>query len=519
LLHAGETVNATERASLLQSVPVYDEMFEVVDDRTLQILDRRRRTAVRRRGWLVRRMLLVADVVGLILALLLAEWLASRTGRSDAVDVRAEILLFVATLPGWVVIAKLYGLYDHDEERTDHSTADDVGGVFHLATVCTWLCLVAAHVTHLARPGVLKLSLFWAAAVVFVSSGRALARSIARRQVAYVQNTVIVGAGEVGQLVAKKLLQHPEYGINLVGFVDDRPKERRDDLRHLTLLGGPDRLTAIVRLFDVERVIIAFSNDDHQETLRLIRSLKDLDVQIDIVPRLFELVGTNVGMHTVEGLPLFGLAPPRLAKSSKLLKRTMDLPITLLGVVLLAPVFLAIAVAIKLDSRGPVFFRQVRMGYGNRTFRIWKFRTMSVDADERKHEVVHLNKHLGNGGDPRMFKIPDDPRVTRVGRFLRRHSLDELPQLFNVLVGEMSLVGPRPLIVSEDECVTEWARQRLRLKPGVTGLWQVLGRDDIPFQEMVKLDYLYVNSWSLGADLKLVVKTLPVMFGAGRRGI
>jgi lipopolysaccharide/colanic/teichoic acid biosynthesis glycosyltransferase len=158
-----------------------------------------------------------------------------------------------------------------------------------------------------------------------------------------------------------------------------------------------------------------------------------------------------------------------------------------------------------------VFFRQVRIGQADQTFRIAKFRTMTADADERKPEVAHLNQHLQNGGDPRMFKISDDPRATRVGRWLRRYSLDELPQLFNVLRGEMSLVGPRPLIADEDRHVTDWARRRLDLKPGLTGPWQVLGRDDIPFDEMIRLDYGYVSTWSLAEDLRLLAKTLPVV--------
>jgi lipopolysaccharide/colanic/teichoic acid biosynthesis glycosyltransferase len=191
------------------------------------------------------------------------------------------------------------------------------------------------------------------------------------------------------------------------------------------------------------------------------------------------------------------------------LKRTVDLALSAAALVGLAPAFALIALLIKLDSPGAVFFRQVRMGTGNRTFRIFKFRTMVADADERKAEVAHLNMHAGNGGDPRMFKIPDDPRITPVGRFLRRSSLDELPQLINVLKGEMSLVGPRPLILDEDRYVIDWARKRLDLKPGITGLWQSLGRSEIPFEEMVKLDYLYVTNWSLWNDCCLLLRTVP----------
>lgn len=505
-------MNATERTALLDGLLLHDELRSTVDDRTLEILDRRRRTAViRGRGWLVRRMLLTADLVGLVAALALAEWLVNRHNSRGVLDARSEVVAFVVSLPVWVVIAKLYGLYDHDEERTDHSTADDFAGVFHMVTVCTWLFWALSYVTHVAHPTPSKLLIFWAAAVGFISLGRAAARTIARRNVAYLQNAVIVGAGDIGQLVARKLLNHPEYGINLVGFIDAQPKERREDLEHLALLGDPGRLPAVIRLFDVERVIIAFSNESHEETLDLLRSLKDLDVQIDIVPRFFEIVGPGVGIHTVEGVPLVGLPPLRLSRSSLLLKRTTDLAIAASALAVLSPLFALVALAIKLDTRGPVFFRQVRMGSGDCTFRIFKFRSMVADAEALKADVAHLNKHLARGGDARMFKIPDDPRLTRVGKLLRRFSLDELPQLLNVALGQMSLVGARPLILDEDKFVEEWARRRLDLKPGITGLWQVMGRDDIPFAEMTRLDYLYITNWSLWNDLKLMFRTLPVL--------
>ena len=173
-----------------------------------------------------------------------------------------------------------------------------------------------------------------------------------------------------------------------------------------------------------------------------------------------------------------------------------------------------IAFAIFLDSRGGVFFRQPRIGVGGTVFSILKFRTMVPDAEEMKEAVAHMSVHAA--GDARMFKIADDPRVTRVGRFLRRLSLDELPQLFNVLIGEMSLVGPRPLIPSEDRQVEDWGRERLSLRPGMTGLWQVLGRSEIPFEEMVRLDYLYVTNWSLWHDFRLMCGTVPAMLKGGR---
>jgi lipopolysaccharide/colanic/teichoic acid biosynthesis glycosyltransferase len=192
----------------------------------------------------------------------------------------------------------------------------------------------------------------------------------------------------------------------------------------------------------------------------------------------------------------------------------MDIIVSAFALLILSPVFLAIALLVKLDSRGPVFFHQPRVGVDGREFEIVKFRTMVRDAEEQKATLAHLNKHAG--GDDRMFKIRDDPRVTRVGAFLRRSSLDELPQLLNVLRGQMSLVGPRPLIPSEDLRVEHWGRERLSLRPGMTGLWQVLGRSEIPFEEMVRLDYLYVTNWSPWQDLRLLCGTVPAMLKGGR---
>jgi exopolysaccharide biosynthesis polyprenyl glycosylphosphotransferase len=494
-----------------------EQLYDALDERTLEILKRRRGGVVRRRGWLVRRALLAADIVGLSTAFLVAqEVYVSQIHTVDKLSRVSEFAAFALSLPIWVVAAKLYGLYDKDEERTDHSTADDFTGLFHLVTVCTFLLYAVSHLTRWFNPQFSKLFLFWLLAIIGTATFRAMARAYCRRQINYLQNTIIVGAGDVGQTVARKLLKHPEYGINLVGFVDANPRERMEGLHHLTLLGDFDDLPTLVPLLDVERVIYAFSNEAHEDSLQMIRKLNELEVQVDIVPRFFEVISPGTDVHTVEGLPMWGLPRPKLPSSSKLIKRAVDVAGSSVALVTLAPLMALIAVAIKCDSRGPVFFRQVRMGAGNHTFNIWKFRTMALGADARKHEFAHLNKHLLPGGDPRMFKIDEDPRVTRFGQLLRRLSLDELPQLLNVLRGEMSLVGPRPLILDEHRYVDDWRSRRLDLKPGITGLWQVLGRDGIGFDEMVKLDYLYVTSWSLGGDCRIMLRTLPRVVRPGR---
>ncbi len=229
-------MSATDSASRLPGLEVFERVESALDPRTLEILERRRRTTiVKRRGWLMRRMLLASDLAGLAASFVLAEWIYRAVTHAGRFDVVGESVFFAVSLPVWVVMAKLYGLYDRDEERTDHSTADDVMGVFHLVTVGTWLLFAGAYLTELAHPQVPKLLTFWALAVVVVPLLRSAARARCRRSIHYLQNALIVGAGDVGQAVARKLLKHPEYGINLVGLVDGQPKERADGQVRLRL--------------------------------------------------------------------------------------------------------------------------------------------------------------------------------------------------------------------------------------------------------------------------------------------
>jgi exopolysaccharide biosynthesis polyprenyl glycosylphosphotransferase len=468
----------------------------------------------RQRERLIRRALLTADVVAALFSFWLARELVGFSSASrGGLGLAGQGLLLLVAAVTWLAAAKLYGLYDADAKRPNHSTADEMVTLFHLATVSMAVLLVTAWATHLADPNLYSVLGLWSLSFVSLVTARSLARFYCRRQPSYIQKTVIVGAGDVGQSLARKFLQHPEYGINLLGFIDGAPKERREDLHDLTLLGVRDELPALVEEHGIERVVIAFSNDGHQELISLVRALRDLDVCIDLVPRLYEILPHSD--HTVEGIPLVSLPAFRLSRGAQIRKRAFDLVAASLALLILAPVFLIISLLSRLEKQGPVFFKQLRIGAGDKPFYIYKFRTMVADAESRKHEYAHLNKHALNGGDPRMFKILGDPRITKLGHILRRYSLDELPQLVNVLRGEMTLVGPRPLILEEDLHVPEWARRRLELKPGITGLWQVLGNSYISFEEMVRLDYEYVATWSMWGDLQLMMKTLPVV--AGRR--
>lgn len=479
-----------------------------LDERTRAILERRRGVArLRRRGWVIRRMLIAADVAGLSFGFIVAE--ALRHPGSDRVDLWAEALLFTLSLPLWILAAKLFGLYDRDEERTEHSTADELVRVFLLVTVATWIFTRLVLVSYLGAVEPLKLTIFWGFAISMMAAARVLARAISRRHISYFQNTVVVGAGEVGQLIARKYLQHAEYGINLVGFVDARPKERREELGHLALLGPPERLPEIVAALDVERVVFAFSNDSDEDTLSLIRDVRALNVQVDVVPRLFDVVGPTATFHAVEGVPLVSLPPLRISRSFRLLKRTIDVAVASLAIGALAPLFLLIAWRIKRDSPGPVFFRQMRLGMNMCQFTILKFRTMRVDAEDAPHRE-YIKSTMSSKASPTsggLYKLARDDVVTPSGRFLRRASLDELPQLFNVLRGDMSLVGPRPCLAYETEHFAPHHFDRFLVPAGMTGLWQVTARAHSTFVEALDMDVAYARNRSLGLDLRILLRT------------
>jgi exopolysaccharide biosynthesis polyprenyl glycosylphosphotransferase len=498
--------------SVLPAPTLPDSIALPLDQKTRELLERRPPSlALPHRGWLVRRMLLVADVLGLFLAFLGAELLFGvEEGTSiGRLSLPVELAVFAATIPVWVVVAKLLGLYEHDDERAAHTTSDEVIGVFHAVTAGLWFVWLLSWLTGLTSPSQPKVATFWLLAILLIGTGRTAARAISRRSVTYLQNTVVVGAGEIGQLVARKVLQHPEYGLNVLGFIDEQPKARREDLGHLTLLGPPKDLPEIVRLLDVERVIVAFSNESHEQTLQLIRSLRPLDVHVDIVPRLFELVGPNVDIHTLEGIPLVGLPPAKLTRSSRLLKRLIDVIGATIALVVTSPLFLYAAARIKFDSPGPIFFRQTRLGMNKREFTALKFRTMYVDAEDTAHRdyirsMMSSRAPVGANG---LYKLDRPDAVTPFGRWLRKSSLDELPQLINVLRGDMSLVGPRPCIPYETENFAPHQFERFLVPAGVTGLWQVTARARSTFGEALDMDVAYARGWSLGLDLRLLLRT------------
>jgi exopolysaccharide biosynthesis polyprenyl glycosylphosphotransferase len=260
----------------------------------------------------------------------------------------------------------------------------------------------------------------------------------------------------------------------------------------------------LVRRLKIQRVIIAPHTPAGGETLDLMRAFGATGARVSVIPALLQVVGSAVEFDDVHGVAVLGVRSFSLSRSSRIVKRMFDVLAATLGLAVAAPAMAVTALLVKLTSRGPIFFRQERVGRGGRPFELLKFRSMCVDAEERKAELAAHNQAAEG-----FFKIADDPRITRLGRVLRKTNLDELPQLLNVLRGEMSLVGPRPLIPQEDRRVVGWHRRRLELTPGMTGHWQVLGSSRVPLDEMVAIDYLYVANWSLWTDVKLLLRTIP----------
>ncbi|MDI3339331.1 MAG: undecaprenyl-phosphate glucose phosphotransferase [Sphaerobacter sp.] len=333
-----------------------------------------------------------------------------------------------------------------------------------------------------------------------------------------VERVLIVGAGRAGQRLMQYIYNQPQLGYRVVGVVDDVPvdddwgiaTERR--VERPPYLGRLADLPEILHRHEVDEVMIALPPTAHQRVTQVIAQCRQDDVPFLVVPDLFELSLDRVRVNEVAGLALIEIKEARIRGWNYAVKRAMDIVIATTVLTLCAPLMLLIALAIKLDSEGPVLFGQERVGKDGRRFTLYKFRSMCQDAEQKKAELMRL----ATPKDGLLFKLKDDPRVTRVGRILRRTSLDELPQFINVLLGDMSVVGPRPQVPSEVAAYADWHYQRLLVTPGLTGLWQVNGRSDLTFDEMVKLDLYYAENWSPWLDIKLILRTIPaVLLGRG----
>ena len=475
------------------------------------------------RSYVLRRLFAVSDLLALSCGLAATFAVKSLAGRPAVID---EVWLPILFVPFWVPIGIISGLYHLDAtgRSLTVTTADEVGSVFRTATIWSWCLLLAWIAVHSGYLELLPSVVLWAVGIPIVLGFRVLTRYLVRRRGWYVQNAVLVGHPVDRARLLARIERHSEWGLDVVEQLDLPRMADSTDRAIAATRTTQDRssgdgangegplaegfLVDLATSRDAARVIFATPPEDPEKRSELVFELAQAGFQIDFIAGDSDVLSSASRLSQLEGLPVLSVSPLPLPNSWRVIKRGLDLLVAIPGLLLTLPLLAYCAVRIKLDSSGPVFFGQERLGRDRRAFRLLKLRTMTADADAdvRKADLAILNKH-GSGLESGMFKAVDDPRVTRAGAWLRRYSLDELPQLWNVLRGDMSLVGPRPLPVAEGARISARYELRYQVRPGMTGPWQVLGRSDIPFDDMLKLDYSYVLNWSLVQDLKLLVQT------------
>jgi len=455
--------------------------------------------------------LVLLDVILINIAFALAYWIRYEAQWVIPVDevnynpfnaYTGIVILLSLLLP---IAFKVEGLYD---QRREASWLDEVYSSFSGTLIGI---AVLVFLFFYVRPLVYsRLMLFYLFVLIItlISLSRLALRLILgrlRKRGIGVERVLIVGAGNLGRTVIRNIIAQPELGYQIVGFVDDA-LDKHVNIGRIHALGSLLDLPDILQRQPVDQVIITLPWDSHRQIMQIIAECEKAGVQVRIVPDLFQLSLSRVQIDTLNGVPLIGVKAMSIRGWNLALKRLIDIVVSGGLLILLAPLLLAIALLIKWDSPGPVLFRQKRVGRAGQMFTVLKFRSMRSGAEHEQYHLLRQNEASGP-----LFKIRHDPRVTRVGRWLRRLSLDELPQLYNVLRGEMSLVGPRPAIPAEVEQYQEWHRRRLDVSPGMTGLWQVSGRSELTFDEMVMLDLFYADNWSLGLDFKILLRTIPTM--------
>jgi len=465
----------------------------------------------------------VADGLLLLLAFAAAYWL--RYGLELGRDVLAPesflpISAFYPYMVSYALITlvafQMRGLYRLPRGATwfDH---------FRIATSASLIGVSAltlgALLLNPVLPSRLVFIYLWGCTLVIFGLERFLSRWLRMqlwRRGINIRRAIVVGAGVAGQRIMKDIVERPELGYQLSGYVADSgdtpsspgwriPVRGRDGNRPQRL-GSLKDVQRIIGQQDLHEVIVALPATHHAQILSIIDNCRQYGVDFKLVPDLFEMRFNEVRIDALNGVPLIGVKDLALQGFNLLVKRVLDVLLTLAGIMVAALPMLVIAMLIKATSEGPVFFRQKRVGKGGREFTCVKFRTMRKDAEALLDELL---KH--NEADGPIFKMRDDPRLTSVGKWLRRTSLDELPQLWNIVKGEMSWVGPRPPTPQEVARYSEWHRKRLEVTPGLTGLWQVSGRSDLSFDEMVKLDLYYAENWSLAVDMMIILRTIPAV--------
>ncbi|MGQ0605122.1 MAG: sugar transferase [Anaerolineales bacterium] len=483
-------------------------------------------TAIRRLPDMARRMQWRAFVVALVLVDALIVSLAFRLAYFLRFEVKLGIFqtelvqdkpfyetVIAILIPVWLATIAALGLYDR---RHLLGGTEEYQRVFRACTYCMLLVIIAGFLapTFIIARGWLVLG--WLFTFLFVSLGRFGLRRVVywlRHRGWFLSSAVIVGANREGVSLAQQLLGWATSGLHVVGFIDKKLQPGSAVWRHLCVLGPVEQLDQIVQEHGIEEIILASSAVSVRDNLLQLFQRFGVSnrLSLRLSSGLYEIITTGLTVREFAYVPLVGVNKVRLTGVDQALKLLLDYALTILGLILIAPLLCLIALAIRLDSPGPVFYQRRVMGVGGKQFGAYKFRTMYVNGDEILTAWPDLRLELA-----RNHKLRNDPRVTRVGRFLRRTSLDELPQFFNVLRHEMSLVGPRMIAPEEMEKYDQWALNLLTVRPGLTGLWQVSGRANVTYEERVQLDMYYIRNWSIWLELQLLWQTIPaVIKGTG----
>lgn len=405
-----------------------------------------------------------------------------------------------------ILIFRIEGLYPL---ARGHSYLDEVYTIGNGLTTATVLLMA---VTFFLRPLVYSRSMYVYTALltlVFLCVERLFIRQLWsrwRKRGIGVDRVLIVGAGEVGRALMRNVVAQPDLAYQIVGFVDDDAERGQTDIGRFSALGSTENIQRLLRERQIDEVIITLPWTARDKIIRILNLCQRARVTAKIVPDMFQLSLSRIAIDDVGGIPLISAQETRMSLLDSVIKRMIDMVGSLALLIVFAPLMSIITILIRLDSSGPIIFAQKRIGRNGREFVAYKFRTMRVGAEDEKATLHRLNEATGP-----LFKIRNDPRRTRIGRWVRRTSMDELPQLFNVLRGEMSIVGPRPALPEEVEQYQEWHKRRLEIAPGITGLWQVSGRNELIFDEMVMLDIYYIENWTPWTDIWIMLRTIPTV--------
>ena len=419
-------------------------------------------------------------------------------------------LLRISITIGLVAIFALKGLY---KIRLTGTWFRQVVTIASSATIGLAVLITYFFVFQPPSSSRLIVPFVWAIAIVLLSGGRlivSVTMGLLYRLGLGETRLLVVGSGRLGKMIMQHIAASPNLGYSIVGFLHDMT-EPPSDFGRFKMLGTLEDLSLVIRSLHVDEVIIALPSNMHEQSIKSVKLCEKLGASFKLAPDLYELSLSRIDMETIEGIPLIGIKQVSLNTVQGLITRVVDIVISTLIIVLGSPLWLFIALAIRLSSPGEIIYTQTRIGKNGHPFKIYKFRSMYKNADQVLAALMAHNEAQGP-----LFKMKDDPRITGVGKFLRRTSFDEIPQLINVIRGEMSLVGPRPPLPQEVAQYEEWQKGRLAIKPGLTGLWQVRGRSDISFDEGVMLDLYYIENWSLRLYFQILFRTIPaVLFSRG----